>query len=78
MIKPTSIIINRYESNINIHTYTKRPQGHIYENTGTQEAKQLIDYIIDGVQWVYIRSKLCNNHHGHTCEILLSMRSRSG
>jgi hypothetical protein len=38
MIKPTSIIINRYESNINIHTYTKTLQGHIYENTGTQEA----------------------------------------
>jgi hypothetical protein len=53
MIKPTSIVINRYESNINIHTFTKRPQGHIYENTGTQEAKQLIDYIIDGVQWLF-------------------------
>jgi hypothetical protein len=38
MIKPTLIIIKRYESNINIHTYTKTLQGYIYENTGTQEA----------------------------------------
>ncbi len=38
MIEPTSITINRYESNINIHTYTKTLQDHIYDNTGTQEA----------------------------------------
>jgi len=38
MIKPTSIIIIQYESDINIHRYTKTLQGHIYENTGTQEA----------------------------------------
>jgi hypothetical protein len=37
-ILPTSSTINRYESDLNIHKYTKTLQGHIYESTGTQEA----------------------------------------
>jgi len=53
MIKPTSIIINPSELNIKIHTYTKTLQGDIYKSTGTREAYQLIDPIIDGVQRVF-------------------------